>query len=132
MARQGFFGEVVHGDCAYNTSKMGNNFSKTMLLGYVVAQTYAARRGNIYPTHGLGPVCQIMNINRGDQLDFLVSVESKDFMMAKKARELAQSDAFFKRVCRERVSRQYEHHADPDGAGANHHAAARRHLALAA
>ena len=30
MARQGFFGEVVHGDCAYNTSKMGNNFSKNM------------------------------------------------------------------------------------------------------
>ena len=43
----------------------------------------------------LGPVCQIMNINRGDRLDFLVSVESKDFMMAKKARELAQSDAFY-------------------------------------
>ena len=36
-----------------------------------------------------------MNINRGDRLDFLVSVESKDFMMAKKARELAQSDAFY-------------------------------------
>ena len=30
MAKQGFFGEVVHGDCAYNTSKMGNNFNKNL------------------------------------------------------------------------------------------------------
>lgn len=96
MARQDFFGEVVHGDCAYNTSKMGNNFGKTTYWNMWWLRQYAARRGNIYPTHGLGPVCQIMDINRGDRLDFLVSVESKDFMMAKRANELAQSDAFFK------------------------------------
>ena len=37
----------------------------------------------------------MMNINRGDQFDFLVSVESKDFMMANKAKELAAKDSFF-------------------------------------
>jgi hypothetical protein len=37
-----------------------------------------------------------MDINRGDRLDFLVSVESNDFMMNNKAKELAQSDDFFK------------------------------------
>lgn len=46
---------------------------------------YASRKGNIYPTHGLGPICQIMDINRGDKFEFLVSVESKDFMMGAKA-----------------------------------------------
>jgi hypothetical protein len=96
MARQGFFGEVVHADCAYNTSKMNNNFGKTTYWNMWWLRQYAARRGNIYPTHGLGAVCQIMDINRGDRLDFLVSVESKDFMMAKKARELAEHDDFFK------------------------------------
>ncbi|MBE0655302.1 MAG: Gfo/Idh/MocA family oxidoreductase, partial [Bacteroidales bacterium] len=30
MAKQGFFGDIVHGDGAYNTSKMGNNFNKNM------------------------------------------------------------------------------------------------------
>jgi hypothetical protein len=95
MARQGFFGDVVHGECAYNTSKVANNFSKTCYWNMWWLRQYAARRGNIYPTHGLGPVCQIMNINRGDRLDFLVSVESKDFMMAKEARELARSDPFY-------------------------------------
>lgn len=56
---------------------------------------YASRKGNIYPTHGLGPICQIMDINRGDKFEFLVSVESKDFMMAEKAKEQAATDRFY-------------------------------------
>jgi predicted dehydrogenase len=95
MARYGFFGEVVHGDCAYNTSKMGNNFSKSLYWDMWWFKQYASRKGNIYPTHGLGPVSQVMDINRGDRFDFLVSVESNDFMMNNKAKELAQSDDFF-------------------------------------
>jgi len=96
MARQGFFGEIVHGDCAYNTSKMGNNFNKNLYWDMWWLKQYAGRKGNIYPTHGLGPVAQIMDINRGDKFNFLVSVESKDFMMAAKAEELAATDDFFK------------------------------------
>lgn len=96
MARQGFFGEVVHADCAYNTSKMRNNFSKNMYWEMWWLKQYAARRGNIYPTHGLGPIAQVMDINRGDKFEFLVSVESNDFMMNARARELAATDEFFK------------------------------------
>jgi len=96
MARQGFFGEVVHGDCAYNTSKMGNNFSKSLYWDMWWLKQYATRKGNFYPTHGLGPVTQVMDINRGDRLDFLVSVESNDFMMNARARELADTDDFFR------------------------------------
>ena len=96
MARQGGFGEVVHGDCAYNSSKMANNFSKTFYWDMWWLKQYASRRGNIYPTHGLAPVSSIMNINRGDKFEFLVSVESNDFMMKAKARELAATDDFFK------------------------------------
>ena len=51
--------------------------------------------GNLYPTHGLGPIAQCMNINRGDQMDYLVSMQSTDFMMKDKAKELAASDTFF-------------------------------------
>ena len=96
MARRGFFGDVVHGDCAYNTSKMGNNFSKSMYWDMWWLKLYGSKKGNIYPTHGLGPVCQIMNINRGDRFDYLVSMESNDFMMRAKAQELAAKDDFFK------------------------------------
>ena len=96
MARKGFFGEVVHGDCAYNTSKMSNNFSKQLYWNMWWLRQYGSRKGNIYPTHGLGPVAQIMGINRGDRFRFLVSVESKDFMMAARAEELAAKDEFFR------------------------------------
>lgn len=95
MARQGFFGEVVHADCAYNTSKLKNNFSKNLYWDMWWLRQYASRMGNLYPTHGLGPVSQIMNINRGDRFEFLVSVESNDFMMQARARELAAADDFF-------------------------------------
>ena len=95
MARQGGFGEVVHGECAYNASKMANNFSKTFYWDMWWLKQYASRRGNMYPTHGLGPVSLVMNINRGDKFDFLVSVESKDFMMKAQAQELAATDDFF-------------------------------------
>jgi predicted dehydrogenase len=96
MARQGGFGTVVHGDCAYNTSKMGNNFSKTLYWNMWWLRLYGSQHGNIYPTHGLGPVSTIMDINRGDKYEFLVSVESNDFMMKAKAEELAATDDFFK------------------------------------
>jgi predicted dehydrogenase len=95
LARRGFFGEVVHADCAYNTSKMRNNFSKSTYWDMWWLRQYAARRGNLYPTHGLGPVAQLMNVNRGDRFEFLVSVESADFMMNARARELAATDDFF-------------------------------------
>lgn len=97
MARKGFYGELVHGECAYNSSKMNNNFSKTMYWDMWWLKEYASKKGNIYPTHGLGPVCQIMDINRGDAFDFLVSVESKDFMMEERAAELNAEDDFYKK-----------------------------------
>jgi len=95
MAKQGFFGEVVHGDGAYNTSKMGNNFNKNMYWNMWWLRLYGSYKGNIYPTHGLGPIAQIMEINRGDKFEFLVSVSSRDFMMGAKAKELAKTDDFF-------------------------------------
>jgi hypothetical protein len=96
MARKGFFGEIVHGDCAYNTSKMRNNFSKNMYWDMWWLKQYGSRRGNIYPAHGVGAICQLMNINRGDKLQFLVCVDSDDFMMKEKAKELSAGDDFFK------------------------------------
>ena len=54
------------------------------------------RTGNLYPTHGLGPVCQIMNINRGDKMDYMVSLSNSDFMLGEKAKRLAATDDYYK------------------------------------
>ncbi len=34
-------------------------------------------RGDVYPTHGLGPVCLATNIHRGDKMNYLVSLDTK-------------------------------------------------------
>ena len=95
MARQGFFGEVLHGEGAYLHNLLELNFSKK---GYYnmwrLKENY--RNGNLYPTHGLGPVCQVMNINRGDKMINLVSTSSDDFLMAGTAKKLAANDSFYK------------------------------------
>lgn len=54
------------------------------------------RNGNLYPTHGLGPIAQTMDINRGDKMDYLVAVSGKDFQMSKMAKELASKDDYYK------------------------------------
>lgn len=94
MARDGFFGDIVHGEGAYIHDLLALNFSKE---GYHdmwrLKENY--RNGNIYPTHGLGPICQIMDINRGDKMDYLTSLSSNDFQMKAHAQELAETDPFF-------------------------------------
>lgn len=96
MVRQGFYGDIVHGDCAYIDSKMRNNFNTKGYWDLWWLKLYANRKGNIYPTHGLGHICQLMDVNRGDRLEYLVSLESSDFMMASKSKELAEQNDIFK------------------------------------
>jgi hypothetical protein len=96
MARQGFFGEIVHGEGSYIHNLLGLNFDKNGYWEMWRLKQNAKRNGNLYPTHGLGPVCQIMNINRGDKMNYQVSESGIDFMMGAKAKELAAKDDFFK------------------------------------
>jgi len=103
MARQGLFGDILHGEGAYLHNLMGYNFKKPLdekqsdgaYTGMWRLKENAERNGNLYPTHGLGPVCQIMNINRGDKMDYLTSMSTNDFTMGKYANQLATGDPFF-------------------------------------
>lgn len=94
MAREGYFGEIIHGEGAYIHDLRANLFNKT-LKSDVWRLRENWRNGNLYPTHGLGPICQIMNINRGDRMEVLVSVSSADFHLQARAEELARTDEFF-------------------------------------
>jgi len=103
MARQGMFGDLVHGEGAYIHHLMGSNFKKPVdnrqadgaYTGMWRLKENATRNGNLYPTHGLGPICQVMNINRGDKMEFLTSVSSDDFSMAIREKELVSDDNFY-------------------------------------
>lgn len=95
MARQGFFGDIVHTEGAYIHDLLEANFKKeTYWNMWRLKENF--RNGSLYPTHGLGPVAQILDINRGDKMDYLVSVSSNDFSMSPLAKELAAKDDFYK------------------------------------
>ncbi len=96
MARQGFFGEIVHTEGAYIHTLIDNNFDKQGYSDMWRLRENQGRNGNLYPTHGLGPVCQILNINRGDRMEYLTSMSSNDFQMGKRAATLAAEDDFYK------------------------------------
>lgn len=97
MARNGFFGEVMHGEGAYIHDILEGSFSKTKNYQNWRLEENMNRNGNLYPTHGLGPVCQIMNINRGDRMDYLTSTSTDDFMMRPMADSLAENDEYYNR-----------------------------------
>lgn len=94
MARQGFFGEVVHVEGAYIHDIFDSFFDKGKRYDMWRLKENT-RNGNLYPTHGLGPICQVLDINRGDKMEYLVSMSSNDFMLEAKVKELAKTDATF-------------------------------------
>lgn len=75
MAKAGLFGEILHGEGAYiHDLRHIKLEDKDEGLWRWVHST--KRNGNLYPTHGLGPIANCMDINRGDQFDYLVSMSS--------------------------------------------------------
>ncbi len=95
MARQRFFREIVHSEGAYIHTLIDLNFDKHEYAEMWRLKENQHRNGNLYPTHGLGPICQIMNINRSDRMEYLTSMSSNDFMMVSRAKELAATDSFY-------------------------------------
>lgn len=94
MVRQGFFGELIHADAGYLHHQ--NNFIIPEGGDMWRVRESQHRNCNLYPSHGIGPVCQAMNINRGDRLTLMSSMSSDDFIMGKMAAELAKKDSFYK------------------------------------
>ncbi|QXD32099.1 Gfo/Idh/MocA family protein [Candidatus Pelagisphaera phototrophica] len=65
MCRQGVIGELLHAEASYIHELRGQMNSERS-TGSWRTYHYANRDGNLYPTHGLGPVAQYMNLARGD------------------------------------------------------------------
>jgi len=96
MVRNGMFGEILHAEGAYihDLSRV-HIFNKNAYADMWRLKENIGRNGNLYPTHGLGPIAQCMNINRGDKFDHIVSMSTNDFTMNNLAMELATKDDFF-------------------------------------
>jgi predicted dehydrogenase len=74
MVQQGLLGDVIHGEGAYihGLQPFWDAYWEDWRMDF-----NSKHRGDVYPTHGLGPVCQAMNIHRGDKLNYLVSIDTK-------------------------------------------------------
>jgi predicted dehydrogenase len=85
MAEEGVFGEIVHVEGAYIHDLRHHNFETDPHKGgywnmWRLEQN-ATRNGNLYPTHGFGPLCHLLNIHRGDRMEYVVSLSSDQFGM---------------------------------------------------
>jgi hypothetical protein len=75
LVHKGLLGEISHGEGAYIHDLRDANYRG--YWNYWRLRHNAVHGGNQYPTHGLGPICLDMDVNRGDRLDYLVSVDSR-------------------------------------------------------
>jgi len=92
MVRLGMFGEVLHAECGYLHDLRAIKFSDHGEGLWRRAHSWV-RNGNLYPTHGLGPVANVMDINRGDRFDYLVSMSSPSRGLQEYARDHFPEDA---------------------------------------
>ncbi len=76
MAQAGAFGEIIHAEGAYlhNLDPYWKRYWNNWRLEF-----NKQHRGDLYPTHGFGPVCQALNIHRGDRLQTLVAMDTDPF-----------------------------------------------------
>ncbi len=75
MVRKGLLGELLHAECGYlhdlRELKLTDFYEGRWRVKHSIH-----RNGDLYPTHGLGPVAQYMSVNRGNRFDYLVSMSS--------------------------------------------------------
>ena len=76
MVRQGLLGEILHGEAAYIHDLREQMFEDEHGCGSWRTFHYAKHQGNLYPSHGLGPIAHCMDVNRGDYFETLVSMSS--------------------------------------------------------
>jgi len=84
MVRQGVFGEPVHARCGYRHDLRDVKFDPGVSFGEGAhgearwrTQHSIKRNGDLYPTHGAGPVATWLNINRGNRFVSLTSHATK-------------------------------------------------------
>jgi len=75
MVHEGLFGDLLYGEGAYLHDLREELFSKKG-EGLWRRTVHTQRDGNLYPTHGLGPVANYMGIQRGDRFEYLVSMST--------------------------------------------------------
>ena len=74
MAQHGLFGDILHveGSYIHNLEEFWAAYQGNWRLDF--NEKY---RGDVYATHGMGPACQLLDIHRGNKMNYLVSMDTK-------------------------------------------------------
>lgn len=91
MINQQIFGILTHCEVGYQHDSRYVNFDSSGKLLWR-GQSKLVNNGNRYPTHAIGPVSQWLNINRGDRLEYLVSMSSRAAGMKHYAERIGGKD----------------------------------------
>ncbi|MBQ9802562.1 MAG: Gfo/Idh/MocA family oxidoreductase [Clostridia bacterium] len=98
MVKQGLFGEIVHCTGGYhhylNEVELFKDIDKEEIPHYRLAKYRDMNREN-YPTHELGPIAKVLNINRGNRFVSLTSFGSKSLGIKTYAREHLGEDSIY-------------------------------------
>lgn len=101
LVRKGILGEIIHCHGAYThdlrSEILGGNINRHYRL-----RNYISRNCENYPTHELGPIARLLNINRGNKMLYVSSVASK----ARGLHEYANSDKCKDKTLKETVFKQ--------------------------
>lgn len=76
MVRQGLFGELIHCQGGYEHD-LRDEVATGIEQRHYRIHNYLNRNGDVYPTHGLGPLAKCLDINRGNRFLSLSSMASK-------------------------------------------------------
>lgn len=92
MAQQGVLGEILYAEGGYihQLEDFWPYYEGNWRMDY-----NHKNRGDVYPTHGMGPACQILNIHRGDKMNTLVSMDSDPVSIPAYLEEHDQDSADF-------------------------------------
>jgi hypothetical protein len=77
LARAGVFGTLFHAEAGY-IHDLRHVLFELGSEGDWRRDYHEKLDGNLYPTHGLGPVAQYLDVGRGDRFTFLVSTSSRE------------------------------------------------------
>ena len=82
LAREGVMGDLTHAECGYLHDLREVLFSLGA-EGDWRRDYHSLYNGNLYPTHGLGPVAHYLSLGRGDQFAYLSSNSSPEKSLTK-------------------------------------------------
>ncbi|MCD6333472.1 MAG: Gfo/Idh/MocA family oxidoreductase, partial [Bacteroidales bacterium] len=96
MAKEGVLGTLTYAEASYIHNLRGMLFGNAYYNQWRIRH-HVKRNGNLYPTHGLGPVAHYMDIQRGDRFETLVSMSSKEASLSETSRTVNRDNEFYNR-----------------------------------